>query len=662
VTELQPVDVPEGPRGRCGPVRLTNGQRRTLDTICDTFAPPLDGRPSASELGVPETLLEAADANLSPSERTQLRVLLSVWEWQRGRRFTSLSLAERERVLLSWCDSRIAARRAAFQSLRKSILALYHMLPAPDGGPNPVTTRFGYPGPRRPAEDAPQRRSISPLPVERDVELECDVCVVGSGAGGGTAAGVLAASGLDVIVIEAGDHYDDADFDGDELRGWMRLYQQGGATATHDQSVGILAGACLGGGTVVNYTTSFRTPEEVRHEWARRSGVAAFAGEEFSRSLDAVCARLGINLDHGKPSSRDEIMRRGLESLDWHVEAMPRNVLGCTQDVDCGYCGFGCRVGAKQSTVKTWLADAHAAGARFVVRARAERVTLANGAATGIVARTRDGHGVTVRSRAVVAAAGSLHTPALLRRSGLRNANIGRHLRLHPVTGLLGVFDEEVRPWEGTMQALYSDQLRDLHDGYGVRYETTALHPGLMVGFAPWRGAADHAGFVRTLPNAGVIGVLLRDRGAGEVSVRRSGDPIARYRLSDYDVEHVRRGVEGAARILEAAGARRIHTVHAKNIAYEPGLGSRERFLAETDACGWRAGRCAFYSFHQMGTARMGSTPESSACRPDGETWDVRNLSVCDASTFPNASGVNPMVTIEAIAYMNANELTAKLR
>lgn len=144
--------------------------------------------------------------------------------------------------------------------------------------------------------------------------------------------------------------------------------------------------------------------------------------------------------------------------------------------------------------------------------------------------------------------------------------------------------------------------------------------------------------------------------------MRRSGDPIARYRLSDYDVEHVRRGVDGAARILEAAGARRIHSVHAKDIAYEPGLGSRERFLAEADACGWRAGQCAFYSFHQMGAARMGSTPESSACRPDGETWDVRNLSVCDASTFPNASGVNPMVTIEAIAYMNANELTAKLR
>ena len=642
-------------------MKLSKGQRRTLDAICDTFAPAFDGRPSATELGVPETLLDAADANLSHSERTQLRVLLSVWEWHRGRRFTSLPLGERERVLLAWCDSRIAARRAAFQSLRKSILALYHMVPARDGGPNPVTTRFGYPGPRRP-DGRPASKTIAPLAVDRDAALECDVCVVGSGAGGGTAAGVLAAAGLDVIVVEAGEYYDGADFDGDELRGWMRLYLQGGATATHDQSVGILAGSCLGGGTVVNYTTSFRTPDDVRHEWARRSGVTAFAGEAFARSLDAVGVRLGVNLDHNKPSSRDEIMRRGLESLDWQVDAMPRNVIGCTQDVDCGYCGFGCRVGAKQSTVRTWLADAHAAGARFVVGTRAERVTHANGIATGIEARTRNGHRVSVRSRAVVAAAGSLHSPALLLRSGLRNRHIGRHLRLHPVTGLLGVFDDEVRPWEGTVQALYSDHLRDLHDGYGVRYETTALHPGLMVGFAPWRGAASHAEFVRSLPHAGVIGILLRDRGAGEVRVRRSGEPIARYRLSDYDVEHVRHGVDGAAQILEAAGARRIHSVHARNIVYEPGRGARERFLAEADACGWRAGQCAFYSFHQMGTARMGSSPETSACRPDGETWDMRNVYVCDASTFPTASGVNPMVTIEAIAHMNASALAAKLR
>jgi long-chain-alcohol oxidase len=641
-------------------MRLGRSQLRALDAICDTFVPALDGRPSATELGVPQALLEAADENLSASERRRLALLLSVWEWQGVRRFGELPLDRRERVLLGWCDSRFASRRAAFQALRKAILTLAYVLPAQGGGTNPLSREVGYPGALGPPADPPPR-AISPVAVDRDSVLDCDVCVIGSGAGGGTSAAVLAAAGLDVVVIEAGEYYDDADFDGDELRGWMRLYHQGGATATHDQSVGLLAGSCLGGSTVVNYTTSFRTPDDVRQQWAREAGVEAFEGVEFTRSLDAVCARLGVNVDHNVPSRRDEIMRRGLESLGWHVDAMPRNVRGCTQDADCGYCAFGCRVGAKQSAVKTWLGDAAAAGARILVGTRAERVRVKDRTATGVEAATTAGHRVSVRARAVVVAAGALHTPALLRRSGLGNHNIGMHLRLHPVTGLVGIFDEEIRPWEGTIQALYSDQLRDLDGGYGVKYETTALHPSLMVAFAPWRSAAQHAEFVRKLPHVGPVGILLRDRDGGEVRVRRSGEPVARYRLSDYDVANVRKGVDGAARILEAAGARKISSVHSREVAYEPGRDRRERFLADADACGWRAGQCAFYSFHLMGTARMGSSSATSACRPDGATWDVRNLYVCDGSTFPSASGVNPMVTIEAIAHMNARALAGRL-
>src|SRR5262249_51209124 len=153
---------------------------------------------------------------------------------------------------------------------------------------------------------------------------------------------------------EAGEHYDDGDFDGGELGGWSRLYVQGGAAATQDQGIGLLAASCLGGTTVVNYSTSFRTPDDVRAEWAAH-GVSAFAGEEYTRSLDAVCERLGVNLDHNRLSHRDEIFRRGLEALGWHCDAMPRNVRGCDQDgPECGWCGFGCRRGAKQSTLKTW--------------------------------------------------------------------------------------------------------------------------------------------------------------------------------------------------------------------------------------------------------------------------------------------------------------------
>jgi choline dehydrogenase-like flavoprotein len=336
---------------------------------------------------------------------------------------------------------------------------------------------------------------------------------------------------------------------------------------------------------------------------------------------------------------------------------MPRNVRGCEQGVVCGRCGFGCPLGAKQSTLVTWLVDAQGAGARILAETRAHRVDTAEGAVRSVDARTRTGHSVTVRARAVVLSAGALQTPVLLRASGLTNANIGRHLHLHPTTAVSGVFDEELRPWEGTMQALYSDEHANLGgSGFGLKYETAPVHPGVLVAFAPWESARQHADLVAQLPHTTGIGLLLRDRTEGVVKGGRVD-----YRLGAEDIQHVRIGLEGAAQILEAAGAKRIFSSHARLLTYEPGRGARERFLQEADAVGYGPGRCAFYSFHLMGSARLGADPRTAATKPDGETWETRNLYVMDGSSFPSASGVNPMITIEAIAHLNARQLAAKL-
>ena len=640
--------------------------RRALADICDTFVPGSHERPSASQLGVPDAFLTVAGTKLRAAERRQLEVLLSLWNTRALtaaaggglRRFQDLPQEDRERVLLSWCDSRLPQRRAAFQALRKAATALSYMV-LDESGRNPAWDSLGYPGPPGRAPDPPPRE-IRPLVIDRETTLDCDVCVVGSGAGGGTAAAVLAASGLDVVVLEAGDHLDESDFDGGELDGYSRLYLGAAALATVDQSVGLFAGACLGGGTVVNFSTSFRTPEQIRQEWAGH-GIEAMASDGYTRSLDAVWDRLGVTSDYSRPSRREQVMKRGLEALGWHVDAMPRNVRGCDEAV-CGFSPFGCVAGAKQSTTKTWLADAYRLGARILVRTRAERVLLEASRARGVEARTSDGHELTVRARAVVVAAGALHTPALLRRSGLGNPNIGQHLRLHPVTGVAGVFEEEVRPWEGTMQAIYSDQLADLHDGYGMKLESAPFHPSVMAMYAPWRGARQHEDLMGQLSHVVPIGLLLRDSSEGLVRVDRDGLPVVHYRLNDFDIGHVRTGADAAARVLEAAGATSIFSAHKDWLIYEPGRGrGREGFLEAADRCGWRSGQCVFTSFHLMGTARMGGSPRHSACTPEGETWESPGLYVCDGSTFPTASGVNPMITIEAIAHLNASRLAAAL-
>ncbi|HEX2416305.1 MAG TPA: GMC family oxidoreductase N-terminal domain-containing protein [Thermoleophilaceae bacterium] len=637
--------------------------RRALESICDTFAPGGAGLPSATELGVPDALLELVSRNPRASERKQVGQLLGLWDTRLLtavgggglRHFSGLSQGQREKVLLSWADSRAAQRRAAFQALRKGTLLAYYGM---DGG-NPVLEAMGYPGPLGPPADPPAP-GIEPLTIDSDTDLSCDVVVVGSGAGGGTAAAVLAAAGLDVIVIEAGGYYSEKDFDGAELSGFKRLYQNAGGVASHDGSIGLLAGSCLGGGTVVNYTFSFRTPEVVRREWADM-GLPAVAGQAFDDSLDAVWERISVNEEHSVPSARDESIRRGLDRLGWDSQVMKRNVRGCTAEV-CRLCHYGCQLGAKQSTLKTWLQDAHDAGTRTLVNTRADRVIVADGAARGVEARTSEGHRVTVRARAVVSAAGALQTPALLLRSGLESKALGKNLRLHPVMVVWGQMEEEVRPWEGMLSATFSDQHSDIHDGYGVKYEHVATPPSILLSFSPWRGGRAHQELMQALPYTAGVGVLLRDHGVGEVRVGRDGEPIVRYAFTDRDVQHLRTGIAGGAELVEAMGAKLIYSSHAGWVAYQPGRsGDRVSFMRDADACGWGPGQTQPVSFHIMGSARMGGSEADSVCDPNGQTWAVRDLYVCDGSAFPTATGVNPMVTIEALAHMNARGLAERL-
>ncbi len=297
-----------------------------------------------------------------------------------------------------------------------------------------------------------------------------------------------------------------------------------------------------------------------------------------------------------------------------------------------------------------------------MVETRADKVRVERGAASGVEAWAKKGHRVVVKCRHVVVACGAIHTAALLLRSGLENEHIGRHLNLHPVSNVSGIFDEEILPWEGTMQAIYSDQHRHLTGNYGVKYETTALQPVIAMAVMPWREPRDFRARMSQLKNTSAIGVLLRDRGAGRVTIDREGHPVSSYSLSDFDRRHMQLGFRGAAEILENAGARRIYSPHAKLCSYEPGKnGSIETFVKDMDAAGWGNAQVALFSFHIMGTSRMGDSPRFSATNPDGETWEVKNLYVMDGSSFPSASGVNPMISIEAIAHRNAAVLSSRI-
>jgi long-chain-alcohol oxidase len=636
-------------------ITLSSSGRASLDAICDTFVPGENGLPSATDTHVPDVILGAMGANPSADVRDGFAGLIEGWD----PKFASLPHDERERALLDWCDSEDVMQRAAFQALRKLTMVMYYSLPWQGEGPNPVDEAIGYPGPHGKLKDVPPK-TIKPLEITEDTELDCDVVIVGSGAGGGTAAGVLANEGLDVVVVEAGDYFSEEDFDGAELDGYVRMYLGGGGIPTPDQSIGLLAGFCLGGGTTVNYTWCFRPPDHVREDWRERFGLEDWMGKDFDESLDAVWERIHVNSENSIPSLRDVRFREGLSKLGWDSQVMQRNAVGCDEEI-CGQCHYGCPLGAKQSTTKTWLQDAFDAGARIVVNAPVERVLIESGEAKGVEATTADGHKLTVRARAVAAAAGAINTPALLIRSGLDNPNVGKNLMLHPVLLVWAQFEEEVLPWTGVFGSTFCDEFLDMGEGYGVKYMHASAHPSDLAVFAPWRSASEHSELMQSLRYTGGYGILQRARDGGEVVVGSDGLPAPIWNLSDYDRDVMRRGLDGITQILEAGGARRIYTSHAGWVSYDPGNGGREQMLRAADEYGWGPAQVTLGSFHLMGTAHMGADRATAVCDPSGEAWNARNLFVVDGALLPTGLGVNPMITIEAAAHRVARGMAAKL-
>lgn len=652
---------------------------RTFAAVADTIWPALDGagpssdRPlstwgaSASDLGIPARLQEALDDLPSDAQRADLLRLLRLLDTRAGgaalhrraARFADLGHTEREAALRTMATSPLPQARQAFSAL-KSLVGRLLACPVPGEQRAVLWDDLGYPGPPGPPPQIP--RTLEPVPVPSSVTWDADVVIVGSGAGGGVAAAVLAEAGLDVVVLEKGLYRSEADFTQIENEAYADLYLDGALSATHDLGIAMLAGACLGGGTVVNYTTSFATPADVLEEWDRVSGLpGVFTGDGLAASTRAVLDRLGVGTAHSAPSARDVHLEKGLREHGWHVGEIARNTRGCTEP-ECGFCSLGCRVGAKQSTTRTWLEDAAAAGTRIAVSADVRRIVVERGRAAGVVADV-GGAELVVRARAVVIAAGALHTPAIIARSGLGTRALGARLYLHPVTAVWGRFAEPVDPWTGHQQTRYSDQFADLDGaGYGFKFETAAVHTVFPAAFMGWKTGE---GFKRDLlayRRISPAGILLRDRDPGRVAVGKDGRPTWRYKISAHDRAHVREAIRRGAELLAAAGAEEVLAPTTVAMRWRPGgPQSLDRFLERVDAIGYGSHQTFYVSFHQMGSAPMGARSADSFVDAENEAHETPGLFVLDGSCFPTSSGVNPMISISSIAHRGATHLAQRL-
>ncbi|MEZ0240107.1 MAG: GMC family oxidoreductase N-terminal domain-containing protein [Chloroflexota bacterium] len=656
----------------------------TLAALAETFVPGAD---AARVAGIAaDALVRAVD----PAQLGQLRLVLRLLEARlanlvttgRAAGFGAMSLADREALLLGWAGSAIAPQRSAFHAFRKLLTFIAYADPGDAGSPNPLPGAVGY-APDAPPVTAdlahirPHRldRSAGPA-MERPVELEADVIVVGSGAGGGVMAAELARAGRSVLVIEAGPFVDEATMPRDELDAYGRVYLNYGLLSTWDGSITLLAGSGVGGGTLVNWMTCIDVPGEVRAEWAGEHGLDGLDGPEWDRDVAAIESELGVAPAQVVPP-KDRLILQGTAALGWEADRMRRNAVDCG---DCGSCPFGCPRGTKQSGIRAHLAVAAARGARVVDRARVTRVVVEGGRVTGVSGnllvdpRTEaDSSGPSgrpagpavrpflARAPQVVLAAGALRSPAILQASAVRHPGIGRYLRIHPVPVIGAVMADPVDMWRGTMQAVRSVQFAaGQPDRRGYIIESAPGHLGLLALIVPWEGRQEHAAIMARARHFAPLVAVTRDGGEGRTSLTRAGRVRIDYRLDDLGRATLRHALVAMANIARAGGAEEILGVGVPLLRHRTEWRDEanrfrafERQLAERDF-GPHRGTVA--SAHQMGTIRMGAdaadhpADERGRIRADGRGRPIAGLYVADTSTFPTAIGVNPMIAVLAMA------------
>jgi choline dehydrogenase-like flavoprotein len=422
----------------------------------------------------------------------------------------------------------------------------------------------------------------------------------------------------------------------------------------------VLAGSTLGGGTTVNWSASFRTPDHVLQEWARDYGFSDAVTPEYQRSFDVVMRRMNVGSDESIPNRNNAMLEQGCKVLGYQVGIIARNVKGCEE---CGFCGYGCPFGAKQGTLKTFLQDAYHCGAQIVVQAHVDRITHRNGIADGAEVTLHDEDGSTrqviIEAKVVVVSAGTIHTPAILKRSGLTNPNIGRNLHLHPVVPIFGVFDDPVMVWQGPPMSRFTRDFADLDGrGYGVVLECAPAHPGISAAALPWLSGGEHKRLMQKLHRMANVIVLTRDYYGGEVKIDSRGQPMLHYKLHPYDAKHLMRGLIEALKIHRAAGTKEVCSPHSVQLMYIEGKsGSFNDYLHQVEEQGFHGNAYALFSAHQMSSCRIAGDPQRGAVQPNGETYEIKNLFVADGSVLPTASGVNPMVSIMGISHYIAQHI-----
>lgn len=687
-----------------GDKSFSRRQRRAVAALADVLLPDGHDIPGAGAMKATDRLEDQVRA-WDPTTRAGVGALVSSWDLlpviRRGRSFGRLGPEDQEEWVRQSVRSKSGVRRQLYIALKQLIFLAWASAPEVEdalgfdyrcvrddevhgAGRQVIEPKTLWEYPARPKDyvRAGPAMSSGAIPQERadrksfrsvseqdktlttrfwpdlgdGIRERVGVVVIGSGAGGAVAATTLAEAGMDVIVLEEGPQVEsERDFAGPMFRRFERLCRDNATSLIWGRPpIPLPLGRVVGGTTVVNSGTCFRAPDRVLNRWSSEYGIAGARPDELAPYYADIEEFLNVRpVPWELLGANGMAAHRGAVALGYSGGPLLRNIADCH---GCGQCVFGCPTDAKQAMHISYLPRAQRAGARIYSGCRVERIIIENGKATGVLVSIlgpddRRQGSMRIDADHVVVSAGAIHTPGLLSSSGAPDpgGQTGRNLRIHPATGVAGLFDEGWVSWKGTLQSYYIDEFFDSHE---LMFEATTAVPGVAAGSVSGIGAEAMIE-LGDMSRLATLGFYVSDTSAGRVRRLRKGRTLVTYRLNRLDTKRMGIGLAKSAEVLLAAGAQRVHVglPGLKDVSSKEDLRELDRRI--------RPDHLRLTAFHPMGTARMGSDPTRSVVDSYGRHHMVDRLWVADASVFPSCVAVNPQMTIMAFAKRTAERIAS---
>jgi len=494
--------------------------------------------------------------------------------------------------------------------------------------------------------------------VGAPMRASVDVVIVGSGAGGAVVAREMARDGRSVLALEEGGYYTPEEYGKlSPSQSLRRIAREAGLNVAmgigDTPLISALAGKAVGGSSLLTGGVIFRVPEDILHEWSTDLGLHELTPEAldpfFTEVERAVHAEI---VPEAMRSRSTELFVEGATKMGIPMKSLRRNTHGCR---GASRCTFGCPNRAKMSVDLSFWPDAWEHGARVWADALVERVDIRGGRAWGVRGRFLDQETgeprvpFEVHAKLVVVACGALHSPLLLRRSGLEGPHVGRHMTLHPSFRVCALFDEEVDGWDGAMQSVFSDAMMD----QGITFVSAYNPPSVLAAAFPGIGQP-HQRLIERVSNLAVFGGMVHDDGGGQVRRWISREPLLLYKMSGRDRARLFLGIQTLGKMAFAAGAKEVLLPIFGSEPFES-----EASLDFLTSNPPSARRVESLSFHPLGSAKMATSAKGGVVKPTGETWQVDNLFVADGSVVPTSIGVNSQLPIMTMALKIARGIRA---